>query len=696
MPYMPLPGKQPKKRKKTKKSTPHMLFSRRLTLLCVAFLAVCLLYCSILIVLQVKGNAYLVYKETETPAGTTTKTVTMQAMRGEIYDRNGKPLVTNRYSYDLVVDYQALTSSLSVPDRNALFLKLLDQLSAPDQGEILRGPAIFEGNYPQLSFHPSLSDTRREQLVSNIGLAPTSTANDVVSYYVRSYHLGARIDGVPAYTNAQIQSLILLYSDMDAASFGTEEQEYTLAREVSASLIAAYKEISTPGLQFVVRSERVYHYPGYASHILGRVSPIFAEDWDYYNSLGYPMNAIVGVSGAESAFEDVLHGTDGLIRITLDDTGKTLSSEVVQQPVAGRDIRLTIDIELQIAAEDALREQLNAANSLSKKGAVVVTDPKTGEYLAIASAPTFDLSTFDENYEHLNADPLFPMFNRALSGSYAPGKLLQLSSAMAGLSQGVLSPSTLWEDTGVLQTADDALLCPLIYTQNKGHGTIGLSTALTDGCDVFFGRLGIALGTDRLSNYEAFLGLGQKTGIELSEAECNVSSPKGSSDTAAMKMANGDTDARATPAQLCSMLSTLITGGKRYRSHLLYEVRNFTTGEIVSKTHPEVVSSFTLSAANQHLIIRTLSQMAQADASLSPLNAAMAERGVSIGCFSAVTPSGSANPNHAVLMAFGTPTVALTGQNNGSVCVCVVLENGLYPQNASPVAAAVLEQFYQN
>ena len=695
MPYMPLPGKKQKKRKKTKKSTPHVLFSRRLTLLGIVFTAVCLLYCSILIVLQVQGNSYTVYKQPETPTDTTTKTVTLQAVRGEIYDRNGTPLVTNLYSYDLIVGYDALSSSLSVSERNELFVKLLDRLSDPNAGTLCQDTQCLIGTYPDLSFAPTLTETDRLQFLTNVGLASDSTAADVVSYYVRSYNLGAQIDGIPAYTADEIQSLILLYSSMDAASFGAGAEEYTLAQNVSSSLISAYKEISAPGLQFVVRSERVYHYPGYASHILGRISPIFAQDWDYYDALGYPMNAMVGVSGAESAFEHILHGTDGQIKITLDKQGNTLSSEVVTPPVAGRDIYLTIDIHLQIIAEDTLRAQLNHQNSLTKKGAVVVTDPETGEYLALASAPTFDLSCFDEQYENLNADPLFPMFNRALSGSYAPGKLLRLSSAAAGLSNGILSPSTLWEDTGVLQTKDDALLCPLIYTHNKGHGMIGLSTALAEGCDVFFGHLGIALGSNKMAQFETLLGLGQKTGIELSEAACNASTVKNSGDTAAMNMANGNTDAHVTPAQLCAMMSTLVTGGTRYQSHLLFEVRNFTTNEIVSKPRPELVSSFPLDAINHHFLIKTLSDIAKSDEHLASLSQAMVERGVSIGSFSATAPSGSASPNHAIVMAFGTPTVAIVGEDNGSICICVLLENGLYTELATPVAAAILEQFYQ-
>ena len=693
MPYVPLPTKKRKKRKQPQKKTPHQLLSRRLTLLGVMFLVVCLVYSSILIALQAQGNAYAVYKEPELPSGATTKIVTLQAVRGEIYDRNGKALVTNHYSYDLVVEYDSLTTSLSIPERNALFLKLIDQLSDASAGQLCIASDLLVGSYPELSFAKGLT-ARRKTLLKNIALREDAGADEVVAYYVRRYALDAHEDGIPRYTNEQIQSLILLYADMDASSFGAGTQEYTLATSVSAELIAAYKETSSPGLRFVMQSERVYHYPGYASHILGRISPIFAEDWEYYNSLGYPMNAAVGVSGAESAFEHLLHGTDGKIKVTLDQEGRPLSSEVIQEPISGRDIRLTIDIDLQIAAEDALRDQLNAEGSLTSRGAVVVTDPDSGECLALVSAPTYDLSVFDQTFEDINADPDFPMFNRALSGTYAPGKLLHLSSAIAGLGDSVLSTSTYWQDTGVLQTKDDAVLCPLIYTHTTGHGYLNLSTALSDGCDVFFGRVGITMGTARLSYYEALLGLGQKTGMELSEAAGLASTPKSTGDTDAMKMANGDAGAQTTPIQLCSLLSTVLSGGHRYRSHLLYQVRNFTTGEVMSQTQKEVLATLPMYAAHQQYLMQAMMGVAKANASLSPLAHQLAEKGIGAGAMFAVTPSGSAKPNHAIALAFGVPLVNVAGENRSSIAICVVLEHGLYSDACAPVIASILDHYY--
>ncbi|MBQ1202721.1 MAG: hypothetical protein IIX61_02770, partial [Loktanella sp.] len=395
MPYMPLPKKQDKKKKSGKKLTPHALFSRRLTILTSVFIVVCIVYLSILITLQVMGNAYMVYRDkTNLPDGLTEQTVTIQAMRGEIYDRNGLPLVTNRYSYDLTLDYQPFFKEMGVSVRNKTLLSLVEPFSTDENGTLCEDSFPLSGTYPNLTYSDEAMNAdskiakRLNQVLIRNELSTAASPNALVSYYVNKYSLGARVDGIPAYTNEQITTLIRLYYDMDVCDFGGNAAEYVLASNVSAAVISANKENAISGVRVVVRSERIYHYPGYASHILGRVNKIFAEDWDYYNALGYPMDAIVGVSGCESAFEHILHGTDGQMKILVDENGRTVSSEIIKQPVAGQDVRLTIDIRLQIVAEDALRERLELETSNSRKGAVVVTDPDSGAYLAIASAPT--------------------------------------------------------------------------------------------------------------------------------------------------------------------------------------------------------------------------------------------------------------------------------------------------------------------
>ena len=700
MSHMPLPSRRPKQKKSGYKPTPHVLFSRRVTILTTVFVVVCLIYLSILISLQAKGNAFSVYKDTDgLPDGLTAQAVTIQAMRGEIYDRNGVPLVTNHYSYDLTLQYHTFVSEQSIAAQNKTLLRLTEQLTSPEAGELCAHSFALTGTYPDLSYSDEAMDKSSDvyadlqTLLARLELSPTASADALVAYYVNTYSLGARLDGIPAYTNEQITTLIRLYYDMDVLDFGGAASEYTLAKNVSAAIVASTKESALPGVSVVVRSERIYHYPGYASHILGRVNKIFAEDWDYYNALGYPMDAIVGVSGCESAFENILHGADGQMSITVDETGRTVSSEITKQPVAGQDIRLSIDIKLQIAAEDALRAHLDSHNRPTK-GAVVVMDPNTGAYLAIASAPTFGASRFGEEYEDLAADPLLPMFNRALSGVYYPGKLMQLRSAVAGLNERIVTPASLWRDQNSLTAGSYTVLCPKLYTQDVSHGYLGLSTALEDGCDVFFGLLGQKIGSHTMSQYETLLGFGQSTGVEIAEGQGNISSLSQNNDAALLKAAIGESDLMCTPAQLCNMLATIVNGGTRYRGHLLYEIRNFTSGDVVNRTQKEAVAYFKLGEDNKLLLLRTMSQIMQDDPTFADEIAALRMQGIGAGCIGTIAPSGTTAEDHTMLLAYGVPTVQTSANKESSVAISVVLENRVDTAAAADIVSAVLHSYY--
>ena len=692
----------PKKNKKNKKHRPtrdaHALFSRRTTALACVFVAVCLIYCAILVTLQAKGNAFYVFKDQpDVPEGTTVQTVAVQAMRGEIYDRNGVPLVTNLYSYDLTLDHDPFVTSQGLSVRHAALLSLLDKIAATGGGQLTEDSFPLIGTYPNLSYSDEAKDShttvgrRLGILLARVGLPANASEDALVSYYVNQYALNTRVDGIPSYTGEQITALLRIYYDMDLCQFGSATKEYTLAKGVSASLISSVKETDTVGVRFVVRSERVYHYPGYASHLLGRVNKIFAEDWDYYNSLGYPMNAIVGVSGCEAAFESILHGTDGELELYVDESGRTVSSRVTKEAVAGRDIRLTIDINLQIAAEDALRDKLESTGG---KGSAVVVDPDTGAYLAIASYPTFDLTHFSEQYTDLAANPDLPMLNRGLSGLYLAGDLSHLTTAVAGLCEGLVTPATMLEDSGVLSVGSHTVLCPLLYRQDHAHGTLGLSTALEDRCDVFLGKLGMMIGQEAFSQYEALLGLGQKTGLSLGEGTGMKSTVGLSDDIALLRAAIGESDASLTPAQMAQLLSVIVSGGTRYRGHILYDVRNFTSGDVVQKTKAEVLSTLPLTAEGRHLLLKTLSETIADGSVLSDCRTALSALGLTVGSYRVTVPSGTVEDGHSVCLSFATPTVSLTDQSLSSLCVSVVVENGGESNVSEQISRVLLEEFY--
>jgi penicillin-binding protein 2 len=702
MPIAPIPKKNKKRKKRRQTLSAHALFSRRTMAVSAFFVAVCLVYCAILITLQAKGNAFYIFKDKpDVPKGTTVKTVAVQAMRGEIYDRNGVPLVTNLYSYDLTLDHDPFVTTQGLSVRHRVLLSLMEHLTQPGSGQLTEDSFPLVGTYPDLSYSEEAKDPsttvgrRLGILLSRVGLPEGASADALVSYYVNHYSLNTRVDGIPSYTGEEITSLLRIYYDMDLCQFGDASSEYTLAKGVSAALISAAKETDMVGVRFVVRSERVYHYPGYASHILGRVNKIFAEDWDYYNSLGYPMNAIVGVSGCEAAFESILHGTDGELELYVDEQGRVVSSRVTKEAIAGQDIRLTIDINLQMAAEDALREKLAEQGTGPKKGSVVAVDPDTGAYLAIASYPTFDLTHFNEQYSDLAANPALPMLNRALSGLYLSGNLSKLTTSIAGVCEGLVTPSTLLEDKGSLTVGNYTVLCPLLYRQDNAHGTLGLSTALSDGCDVFFGKLGQMIGIEKMKQYEALLGLGQKTGLSLGEGVGMASTLGAGDELALLRASIGESDASMTPAQMAQLMAILVNGGTRYRGHILYDVRNFTSGDIVEKTKAEKLSSLPLTAEGRHLLLKTLSEMAGENAFLSDCQTQLGKSGVLMGSYEAVVPSGTVDKGHSVLLSFATPIVSLTGQPVSSLALSVVVENGGETVFANDIVSALMQEYYQ-
>lgn len=692
------------RRRKTAKprherATPHTLFSRRLVALTSIFVVIALVYCGILISLQARGNAYSVYVESpSTPTGGTVQTVTLQAVRGEIYDRNGKPLVTNVYSYDLVLDHTAFTSIGGTAARNALALSLLDSLSEAGGATLTADCFPLEGTYPRLSYSADALDptTRTAQglarVLENVRLDANASADALITYYVNTYGLNTQTDGIPDYTGEQITALLRLYYDMDRLSF-SPMTPYTMANNVSSALISSLRESAIPGVSFSVRAERVYHYPGYATHLLGRVGQIFAEDWAYYNAMGYPMNAIVGVSGCESAFESILHGTDGEMQVTVDDEGRTIDSRVITPAIAGQDIRLTIDIDLQIAAEDALRAALTAdadagTPAQASAGSIVAMDKATGEYLALASAPTYDAAQFGTLYESMVNDPTLPMLNRALTATYPIGSLSHLVTATGALAEGTVHVYDAIGDSGTVTFGNTTLTCPLYATQNRTHGTLNIVTALRDGCPVAFGQLGASLGNYRYSLWESALGLGQMTGAELAESAGQVAGIYPGVDAQVAAAAAGEISARATPAQLCTMLATVLRGGNRPSGHVLLEIRDFTSGEAVYRKPSESLSHRAISEDDVAALVQAMRSKAGLTGAIASEVATARTLGIELG---SLTSYASGN---ALALVVASPMVGVESVTDSTICISAVLENALTQEDAARAAVLTLTDYF--
>jgi len=583
------------------------------------FVVIAIVYIGRLLYLQVSGQDYY---SMSTPTVYYTRKVAIQAQRGEIYDRNGKPLVTNEYTYDISIDYA--TKPKSGKELNDLLVDIIT--AAAKTGDALEKPKSslditvldngLDFSYPD-GFTDTVRGRRYKKLVSQLNVDEDASINDEARALMVYFGIMSREKNEDTgkyetfynYTYPVAKELFLIRLDMELSGFSAV-QPYAIAEDASLPLITVLQEKYSRGFTVTTDYSRKYLYPGYASHILGRIGKIPSEQVDYYTEQGYPLDAIVGISGAEAAFEKYLRGIDGVMTITEDAYGNIVNTEVTTEPVPGSDVYLTIDIEMQMVAERALaenifkiREDADPDKPLTgedaEKGALTVLDVDTYEVLALCSYPTYNLGTFNEDFANLNSDELSPMFNRALDGEYAPGSTFKIGVAVAALSEEIITKETIIETKGIYTYYESANFTPRcwLYLMSEGqsyHGEISVVEAIQESCNCFFYEVGRLLTISKMNEYCRHLGLGQPTGIELPERTGILAGPDYRAENGLGQWSPGDTiqaaigqsDNQFTPLQISVYLATVLNGGTRYNASMLYQVRNYGTGEIIYDRTP--------------------------------------------------------------------------------------------------------------
>ncbi len=607
-------------RKKAKSE--RVRFTLYIIFIAVLFTSVSVFYIAKLLDYQVANRS--IY--TSSVQKTYSRIVTVKAQRGEIFDRNGKALVTNSYTYNLNFDYGSLSRN---PERsNAVILEILNILSEAKE-EVTMSESNFPllGAYPNLIYNESMMNAagykaKLERALKNLGFDVDekgnpieNTADMLTEKLTEKYALDAKdSSGEPLYTSSEINELMRVRFDMAFTSFSSVEP-YIIAENVPLTLITSIEEKNIRGVGFTKTASRNYEYPGYASHILGRVGKIQREDLEYYTEKGYKMNAIVGVDGCEKAFEEFLCGTDGTLRITEDGNGNIISTEEIKAPIHGKDVWLTLDIDMQIAAEDGLRDNIayivDKANKTEGKhdgedasaGAAVAVG-MTGEIYAVASYPTFDLTLWSTDYNTWRDDEAKPLLNRALMGQYQPGSTFKVGIAVAALEEGIITPSTRITDKGRYTYYDEnGPRCWIYLQRGRTHGTINVVEAIQHSCNYFFYDIGRQLTIGTMNEYCKSYGLGLATGIELPESVGILAGPDYRAEVGREEWYPGDTlqaaigqsDNLFTPLQIGSYTATLVNGGSRYSAHLLHSVREFHTGKIMYEYAPKLLGEVDMS-----------------------------------------------------------------------------------------------------
>ena len=534
----------------------------------------------------VHGEAYY-----ERSLNTIVSHETVPASRGSILDRNGRVLASNRVGYNVTVDRERLVAG---GDPNGTLLTLV---ALADEAGAAHGDTLPISADPPFRWYAAMTEAQSAMLaryLEHFELAEDISATELMDWFRGHYSVD------PGYSDTRARIAVGIRYELETRTL-FEYSDYVFVTDADIDLISAVKERGLPGVSIETTSVREY-LTDCAVHLLGRVGPMNSEEIELYRERGYPMNARVGKDGVERVFEQYLHGTDGLMTVTRDQNGSITDSVTLREPQAGANVTLTIDLSCQQTAEDSLARTISELNEgreadkLIKGGAVTVIQVGTGDVLASATYPTYDRETFATDYASLATDPMAPLYNRAVMGTYPPGSTFKMTTAIAALESGKITPETSIYDESVFSPYEGyEYRC---WIAPGSHGMLTVATALQNSCNFFFYTVGLNTGIDTLSRYASLFGLGQSTGIELPESTGILANPEYKKTVVGEDWYVGDTVLASigqsynlfTPMQLASYTATIASGGDRYAAHLLRSVKSYDNSTQLEYYTPHVLS----------------------------------------------------------------------------------------------------------
>ncbi len=569
---------------------------RRMRVLVAAACILMLLYGLRLIFLQlVNGDDF---KSQAT--NTTDYKFTVTAARGDIVDSRGERIATSVTGYNVVLNKLLMGDE----DLDGMLQKIVELLRANGESwndTLLISQPDAAGNYTFTAEEGSTRDQKAlAAMKDNLGLQQYATANDVMEKLVEDYDLAS-------YPLSWQRTLGGIHYEMQLQAF-SNVNNFIMAENVSEATVATIKEhsLSLPGVEIVETSTRSYEQSTVLPHVLGRVGKITAEKWKVTDEngqttyplreKGYNMNDIIGISGLESAYEDELRGKDGVETITRNSDGVIVDTALTTVPEPGHTVQLTIDSRFQKAVDKALAENIDMINRVyntgsmkAAAGAAVVLDVKDGSVLAASNYPSFDQNLYATQYSEYSADESLPLFNRALQGLYTPGSTFKPAVAIAALDTGLINRYSTVNCTRVYTYYKDYR--PKCTQHGHGNGPIDVVNAIKWSCNVFFYDVGRRLTSDVYDAYAYKLGLGQRTGVEVSEAVGHLTSKNDSNymESLDIQAAIGQGNTVVTPVQLATYAATIANRGTRYRTHFVKAILDSNTGEVLQETQPEVM-----------------------------------------------------------------------------------------------------------
>lgn len=533
---------------------------------------------------------------------TFTTYASVKAARGEILDRNGTVLVGNRAGYKLTVNHYVLLSADGTYEHLYRLVQRCQETGISyNESFPISKERPFTYTFQE---YTSAQQGYFHAFLNNYSLDSDITAPVLIENLRNRYKLPE------TWTDEEARLVIGLVYELMLRNCVQSLPVYELIADADDATLSAIVELNIPGIRVEATSVREY-YTEYAAHILGHVGSMNAEQWKKYENVeGYQMDTKIGQSGLEAAFEEYLHGVDGLREDTVAPDGTLISSRWIEEPKAGSNVELTIDINLQRVAEEQMAKMAAQLIAKGKDGAdvegmaVVALDPNNGQVLVCASYPTYDLNTFFENYDELIKDPLLPTFNRALLGTYPPGSTYKMNMVVAGINSHTIDSTTTIYDAGIYNKYSGYSPTCLAYSNYGGsHGTITAAGALEVSCNYFFYDLADRMSIKDIDATAKALGLGEKTGVELYEEQGARANPETKlkqhkdnwSPGDQLSCSIGQGDNLFTPIQLAAYAGTLAMKGVRYEATFLNRVVSADYRDLVIENYPKEVSRLEIS-----------------------------------------------------------------------------------------------------
>ena len=622
-----------------------------------------------------------------------TSNLTVTASRGEILDRYGRPLITNRTVLSLRLDYAYWDKET----QNETILKLAALVRADGVAVEDELPVTAEAPYAYVGEEDGSERKKLEELAQKRkdDYRAGMDAPAMLALLRKKYGVDE------AMSEADARTVVGVRYTMEQAGFSLFNS-YIFAHDVSLDLISKVKEQhkAFPGVE--VESEPVREYKtDYAAHILGVVGPMWKEDWEgedgkpgYKEKPGYSMNARIGKTGMEAALEEYLHGVSGTRSVETNISGKVTGEISSEDPIPGNNCILTIDIELQKAAEEALAKRVGEI-SQATAGAAVVVEVGTGEVLAMASYPTYDIEAYNRDYDTLKVDPMKPLLNRATLGQYAPGSTFKPLTAIAALEEGVINLNTRFTCKHSMPFLNRTFNC------TGYHGSLDVVHAIQKSCNIYFYNTGNMLGKqdpESLATWAHQFGLGVKTGIELAEARGQVATPANRENMLEnapyldpwqpgdyLQSAIGQSDNLFSPIQIANYIATIASNGKHYGLHLLKSVKTYDYSETVVDDTPNLLNTVTM----QDSTIKAV-QQGMRDVVSEGGTAANVFRNypIEIAGKSGTAQLGKNKEDNGLFVAYAP-------FENPEIAICVVIEGGQSGGGgAAPVVRDILDAYF--